>query len=67
MLEIIHNLANARHPMIKIQLKTQRLSGKIYQFSRKTIKTPKFHFNFHIKHETIYIVKTVNYSNCDMS
>jgi hypothetical protein len=49
MLEIIYNLDNVRHPMIKTQLKTLRLGGKIYSFSRKTTKTPKFHFNLHIK------------------
>jgi hypothetical protein len=67
MLDIIHNLDIVCHPMIKIQLKTQRLCGKIDPLSRRTTKTPKFHFNLYIKHQTIYTAQRVNDSNCDMS
>lgn len=41
--------------------------AKFIQFLGKLQKTPKFHFNLYIKHETIYIAKTVNDTNCDMS
>jgi len=66
MFEITHNSDNVRHPMIKIQLKTQRLGVKIDPFSRRTTKTPKFNFKLYIKRETIYLAQTVKDSNCDM-